>query len=53
MAKIFKKQSMKSVAYFDEALTHIAAQRFAQDFNRANALARLTSPARLGIVLSN
>eukprot|EP00802_Teleaulax_amphioxeia_P010616 Tamp_10644.p1 GENE.Tamp_10644~~Tamp_10644.p1 ORF type:complete len:407 (-),score=71.71 Tamp_10644:509-1729(-) len=34
VAKIFKKQSMKSVAYFDEALTQMAAECFAQDFNR-------------------
>jgi hypothetical protein len=40
VAKIFKKQSMKSVAYFDEALTQMAAECFAQDFNRYAARAR-------------
>jgi hypothetical protein len=36
VAKVFKKQSKKmlAAAYFDEAFTQMAAECFAQDFNR-------------------
>jgi len=34
VAKIFKRSSISSEAYFDEALTQMTSECFAQDFNR-------------------
>ncbi len=36
VAKIFKKNAMRTESYFDEALTQMAAECFAQQFNRSH-----------------